>query len=260
MLVVQILNPDHELALYICDALQFISAFMVPISQCVPQIYISSLSFVPKQSLVVKKFRSRFPNTVVVTEGRPSQWPIVVFTAEHLKGRVRRLVFSHDESTFASISDDGIMCVCDSETGHCISGPFELPHNEFVYDGCSSHDGRRVLLEFRTYAVVLGIGTGEEQEQFRIEGWHFVFIRHDGRIASTHWIDEDGKVIPRTFWGASEDEGGDQTRIVVKLWDASNGVLISNRLFEVNDVARTRFSPDGHFLAVERDSEYVIEL
>jgi len=47
---------------------------------------------------------------------------------------------------------------------------------------------------------------------------------------------------------------------VVKLWDGSNGALISNRLFEVNDVARTKFSPDGHFLAVARKSESVIEL
>ena len=47
---------------------------------------------------------------------------------------------------------------------------------------------------------------------------------------------------------------------MVKLWDASNGSLISNRLFEVNDVARTKFSPDGRFLAVARKSESVIEL
>jgi len=31
-------------------------------------------------------------------------------------------------------------------------------------------------------------------------------------------------------------------------------------LFEVNDVTRTQFSPDGHFLAVEKKSESVIEL
>jgi len=90
----------------------------------------------------------------------------------------------------------------------------------------------------------LDIGTGEEQ--FRIKGLDFVFIRHDGRIASTHWIDED--------------KARYKTRIVVKLWDASNGALVSNRLFEVNDVAHTRFSPDGRFLAVARKSESAIEL
>jgi len=118
-------NPDHKLTVFIRDALRFISAFIIPISQSAPHIYVSSLSFVPEQSLVGTKFRSRFPNTIVVTEGKPSQWPMTVFTAEHHKDRVHHLVFSPDESTFASIGYK-IMCVCDSETGHCISGPFQL--------------------------------------------------------------------------------------------------------------------------------------
>jgi len=134
MLAGQTLNPDHKLTMFIRDALRFISAFIIPISQCAPQIYVSSLSFAPEQSLVATEFRSRFPNTIVVTEGKPSQWPMTVFTAEHHKHWVFRLVFSPDESTFASISacGDRIMCVCDSETGHCISGPFQLHYNESI--------------------------------------------------------------------------------------------------------------------------------
>jgi len=241
MLAGKTLNPDHKLMMFIRDALRFISAFIIPISQCAPQIYVSSLSFAPEKSLVATKFRSRFPNTIVVTEGKPSQWPMTVFTAEHHKDWVRHLVFSPDESTFAFISFK-IMCVCDSETGHCISGPFQLLYDESVYDACFSPGGRRILLEFKSYAVVLDIGTGEEQ--FRIKCLDSVFIRHDGRIASTHWIDKDG----------------DQTRTVVKLWDGSSGSLISNRLFVVNDVACTKFSPDGRLLAVAREFESVIEL
>ena len=101
------------------------------------------------------------------------------------------------------------------------------------------------------------------EEQFWIEGLDFVFIRHDGRIASTHWINNEGASDDSENEGASddsEDEDRDQTRIVVKLWDASNGALISDRLFEVNDVTGTRFSPNGRFLAVAGKSESVIEL
>jgi len=246
MLAGQTLNPDHKLTLFIRDALRFISVFITPISQSVPQIYVSSLSFASEQSLVATKYRSRFPNTVVVTEGKPRQWPMTVFTTEHHKSPVYRMVFLPDESTFASISRTNhkiIMCVCDSEIDHCISGPFELPYNELVYGACFSFDGRRILLKLESYAVVLDIETGEEQ--FRIEGLDFVFIRHNGRIASTHWI--------------GGDKGGDQT-LVVRLWDGSNCALISNRLFVVNDVTRTQFSPDGRFLAVARKSESVVEL
>jgi len=150
----------------------------------------------------------------VLAEGKPSQWPMVVFSAEHHKDRVRHMVFSPDESTFASISF-GILCVCDSETGHCISGPFKLPYNGPVNNARFSPDGKYLLLELESYATVLDIMTGKEQ--FWIKGSDFVFIRHNRRIASTHWVGEDGKVIRRTFWGDSEDEGGDQIRIAVKL-------------------------------------------
>jgi len=63
-------------------------------------------------------------------------------------------------------------------------------------------------------------------------------------------VDED--------WDGPQDESA--FRILVQLWDGGNGTLISNKLLEVNDVASTRFSPDGHFLAVERRSEDIIEL
>jgi len=172
---------------------------------------------------------------------------MTVFTAEHHKDLVHHLVFSPDESTFASISPYGnrIVCVCDSETGHCISGPFKLRHDESVYGACFSPGGRRILFKFKSYAVVLDIGTGEEQ--FWIKGLDFVFIQDGRRIASIDGIDKD--------------KDGNQTRIVVKLWDGSSGSLISNRLFVVNDAALpTQFSPDGRFLAVERESESVIEL
>jgi len=92
------------------------------------------------------------------------------------------------------------------------------------------------------------------EEQFQIEGYTFAFIhrdgRIDGRIASVHLVDGD--------WDGSQDEGA--SWILVQLWDGGNGTLISDRLLEVNDVASTRFSPDGHFLAVGRRSEDVIEL
>ena len=260
MLTGQALAPDQELTLFINDALRFISAFIIPISRYAPHIYVSALSFTPEQSLVALKFCSRFPNTVVVTEGKPSQWPMVVFTAEHHKDTVCHMVFSPNENTFASISGSHpeTVHVCDSETGHCISGPFKLPYNESLSGVCFSPDGKHILLKFNTYAVVLDTVTGEEQ--FRIKGRDFVFIHHDGRIASIHWIDEDGNFIQGNAFTDFEDQRGRSIGIRVMLWDASNGALISNRLFEVDDIADTRLSPDGHFLAVGRQSESVIEL
>jgi len=251
----QSLNPDNELTLFIHDAVQFVSTFLIPISQHAPHVYISALPFAPEESLVSRKFCPRFPNTLAVTQGKPSQWPMVEFTAEHHKDPVRHMVFSVDERTFASISLQ-TMYVCDSETGHCISGPFELSNCGEVYNACFSRDGKRILLRLNSFAVVWDIEMGEEQ--FQIEGYGFAFIHHDETIASTHWVDEDGNSSQRVALDVSEDEGS--TRLLVKFWDSSNGALIPNRLLEVNDVVATQISPDGRFLAVGRRSEDVIEL
>jgi len=252
----QPLSLDNELILFIHDALRFISAFIVPISRSAPHLYISALPFAPEQSRVIRKFHSRFPKILVVTEGKLSQWPMVVFTAEHHKGLVYYVSFSPDESTFVSISRPPgrhfeTIYVCDSETGHCISGPYELPYFGIGRNACFSPDGKRILLKFDSDIVVWDIEMGKEQ--LRIEGSDFAFIHHDRRIASTHtrWVDEgasDGSEVKRS------------TRLLVKLWDASNGALISNSLLEVNDVAVTQFSPDGRFLAVGKKYEDVIEL
>jgi len=64
-----------------------------------------------------------------------------------------------------------------------------------------------------------------------------------------------------------KDQGPRSTRILkVKLWNIGND--ISERLFEVTGVAVTkflgiaitRFSPDGQYLTVERQSENIVEL
>ena len=194
-----------------------------------------------------------------MTEGRPAQWPSTLFTAEH-GGSVECLVFSPDEKTFACISEESVY-ICDSETGHLISGSFDLEHHsEFEY-ACFSPNGTHILVRYYNSAIVLDIERGEEQ--FRIGGRDFVFIqcgRWCGRIASMDEDEDDDD-------DDDEDEDGSSiqtrlTRIRVKLWDVENGTPKSITLFEVTDVDAgvTRFSPDGQFLAIERRSEGAIEL
>ena len=239
----QTLDPGDELTSFIRDALRFISAFIVPISESAPHIYLSALPFSPERSLVADKFCSRFPNTPKVIEGKPVQWPMTIFTAEHHKGFVRSIVFSPDEKTFASISVEEIatMYICDSETGHRISGPFESKvKDSHCHGGCFDPDGKHFLLQCGDYAVVWGIERGKKQLEFEANNSAFVCHgRYHGRIASTHQ---------------------DQTEIWVKLRDAGNGVLLSNELFKVSDAGINQLSPDGRFLAIQRISLNVIEL
>ena len=247
LLAGQSLNPDNDLSPFIRDALRFISAFIVPISHSAPHVYLSALPLAPDQSHVARRFRSRFPNTFVVTQGKPSQWSMAVFTAEHLRYKVDNIAFSPDESTFLCRSSDTV-CICDSETGHCISSPFKVP--EYGYNALFSSTGRHILFRYWSYAIVWDIERGEEQ--LRIEGDDFAFVHRDGRIVSAHWVSRDENL--------DDSEDQDSFRIMIQFWDASNGALISKKLLEVNDVGCTKFSPDGHFLAIEKKSENVIEL
>jgi len=274
--------------LFIRDALRFILAFLTPISDSAPQIYLSALPFAPECSLVAKKFCPRFPNTLMISDGRPSQWPIINFVAEHHRSAVSCIVSSPDEKTFVSISSHATMYVCDSETGHCISGPFELEIRPTHTPGLHAYfspDGKHILVRSRDSdtlhcpcpAVVWNIEKGEEV--FRIEGFDFMFIHcgcNEGRIASMDWIDEDGFLVQEvtstdsedtSTYSEDEDESSirtvaseDQrpTRILVKLWDIRNGIF--DRLFEVTGVTVAKFSPNGQYLAVERQSESVVEL
>jgi len=223
---------------------------MTPISKSAPHIYLSALPFAPEHSLVAKKFSSRFPNTLTVAEGRPAQWPFTIFTAEHDNCSVRYLVFSPDEKTFAFISDEKIY-ICESETGHLISGPLQLRHHLSPrHDVSFSFNGTYILVGDDDSAVIWDIKRGEEQ--FEIEGSGFVFIYHGHWRGSIASINRIGESKPPT-WMLS-------TQIAVKLWDVENGTPKSSRLFKVMDAGVTRFSPDGRFLAVERKSEEVIEL
>jgi len=257
--------------LFIRDTLRFISAFLVPISQSAPQIYLSALPFTPERSLVSQKFRPRFPNTLTISDGRPSEWPKNIFVAEHHKYPVECIVLSPDEKTFVSTSLSSLdetttSYVCDSETGHRISGPFESKGGRHfiwrtgAFDACFSPDGKHILVRISDNAVVWEIERGEKVSQ--IEGFDFVFIhcgRNKGRIASMEWIDEDGSSIQSI---TSKDHPTRTLR--VKLWDIGNDT--SDSLFEVTDVAEffgipiARFSPNGQYLAVGRRSENVIEL
>jgi len=133
---------------------------IISISQHAPHVYLSALPFMPEEFYVVKKFCPRFSNTLAITQGKPSQWLMVVFTAEHHKEYVWHMVFSANECTFASISLQ-TMYVYDSETGHCILGLFELP--SYIHNACFSPDGNHILLQFCSYAVVWNIEMREEQ-------------------------------------------------------------------------------------------------
>ena len=105
--------------------------------------------------------------------------------------------------------------LCISETGHCISGPFEIPDGN---DACLSPSGRHTLFKTDSYAVVWDIEMSEEQ--FQIRGFDFAFVHHDGTIVSVNQEESldnsrqkgtNGILIQ--FWDAPF-----YTQLVFKMW------------------------------------------
>jgi len=90
------------------------------------------------------------------------------------------IVLSPDKKTFVSTllwDMTTTSYVCNSETGHCISGPFELKESNYLWDtgvldACFSPNRKHILVIFRMplfhYAVVWEIERGEKVSQ--IEG------------------------------------------------------------------------------------------
>ena len=199
MLAGQTLDPNNKLTLFIHDTLQFVLAFIIPISKNALYIYLSALPFVPEHSLIAEKFSSRFPNMLTVTEGRPAQQPFTIFTAEYDRHSVQCLVFSPDKKILASISDYNVY-VCDSETGHLISGPFQLKYCVWFQAAYFCPIGTNILVRDYDSAVIQDIK--RSKEQFTIEGRDFVFIQYGhwhSSIVSFDWKDKDGSSIQMDF-------------------------------------------------------------
>ena len=190
---------------------------------------------------------------------------MIVFVAEHHKDPVRCIVSSSDDKTFASVSENGVIYVCDSATGHCTSGPFRLRDVDLSdwgtgLDVCFSPDGKHILIRCRPETILscraIVWDTERGEEVLQIEGFDFVFIHHGrykGNIASMHWTDEDGFLIQAIARGVQRP-----TRIQVQLWDVRNG--ISDRLFDVANVTVAQFSPNGQYLAIGRRSKNAVKL
>ncbi|KAF5362360.1 hypothetical protein D9756_002793 [Leucocoprinus leucothites] len=122
-----VIMQENGITEFVRDALQFVAAFGVPITQSAPHIYLSALPFAPEQSLVGKYFLPRFPRLLTLTTGKPDHWSQCVFVLEsNLNDPITAVTFSHDERSFASVSRKGSICIWDSEMGIQISGPFTI--------------------------------------------------------------------------------------------------------------------------------------
>ncbi|KAJ3560637.1 hypothetical protein NP233_g10706 [Leucocoprinus birnbaumii] len=125
-------TQSQDFTAFLYDALRFVIAFIEPITQSAPHIYISALPFSPELSLIAEQWLPKFPKTLMLTMGRPTSWSPFVFSSNIPGGEkssfIGSLSFSPDQKSFvAAASDSTAFSVYDSEMGTLLSGPFS--HN-----------------------------------------------------------------------------------------------------------------------------------
>jgi WD40 repeat protein len=160
----------------------------------------------------------------------PTDWSSCVFTSEHHSDWVSSVAFSPDEKYFVSGSWDGTICICDSETGNLISGPFRGP--DHVRSSFFDFDGGRVWASFYHGQIVgWDVDSGNECAQFPA-GEKFEDI-----IGCCWFRQYHGIVSVSKYKGT------------VALWKGFNGKQMSILLKIPTGGHRVSFSPNGFNMA-----------
>jgi WD40 repeat protein len=212
------------------DAIRFVAAFTVVISQSAPHLYLSAVPFAPEQSKVAQQFLPHFPQTFSVNMGKAVHWPAFWAVLEGHSGTVNSVSFSHDGRRIVSGSDDCTIRIWDARTGVIVAGPF-YGHTDKVLSVAFSHDSKRVVSGSRdrtvrvwdaeTGAILLG--------PFRVHtSVAYVTISPDGKqiisgcpLWECIWNAETGVTVSDSYEGHScynlirrETNNFDITRVV----------------------------------------------
>ncbi|KAF5362435.1 hypothetical protein D9756_002759 [Leucocoprinus leucothites] len=249
-----IMAGDVNLTEFIRDALQFVAAFSIPITQSAPHIYLSALPFAPEESLVAKHFLLRFPRLLTLDTGKPSHWSPCVFVSEHRGRLIAALTFSPDEKIFASGDYDGQICIWDSEMGILISGPLirSVGDRSSVFSLDFSPDGNHLVAAYGKQDVVIwDVESGEEHLCFG------GFLEQSGtvpphsntseEIVSAVYSKDGHTIVSRSRYNVTFRDTWELC-CRVRLWDVRTGASQILLDFPSSDNEYS-LSPDAHFVA-----------
>ncbi|KAH8806929.1 hypothetical protein DL96DRAFT_602527 [Flagelloscypha sp. PMI_526] len=205
------------------DTLSFMSSLVGPIHQSYPHIYLSSLSFAPRKSLVARNFHKYLQGSFTAT-GIQDTWlhGLVI----NVGAQVEAIAFSPDGHQIVTGSEDKKVQVWDAESGAAIGEPL-LGHEGSINSVVFSPDGRQIVSgsedgTVRVWDAVSGAAVREP------------LLGHTDEVSSVAFSPDGLQIVSGSF---------DHT---VRVWDAESGVAVGGPfLGHVNFVSSVAFSPDG---------------
>jgi WD40 repeat protein len=252
--------------LFANDATKLVAAFGGMISQSAPHIYLSALSFAPKNSLVARKYRPEFCGAISLTAGQVNDWPAIIRV---IKANVRHVCFLPDGKRIISNEYSGLN-IQDAETGERVFGPL----HSYPMSAFSLHGSHIACPYFYAYTISVWDSrngekvttlNGHEQNirsiAFSPDGKSiasaddynlFMFNIETGRTLLTKDIYANISHKPHSFNNIAFSEGGSRIIYAIRnnilMLDGHTGDIV-RRLPIVDDWTTMAFSPDRRMVA-----------
>ncbi|KIL65494.1 hypothetical protein M378DRAFT_10853 [Amanita muscaria Koide BX008] len=263
------------------DGIRFARVIGGVISESTPHLYVSGLAFLPKNSMLSRHVKAKFPKIPRIVFGGAIDWPSLQLSIRGHTDSVTSIVFSPDGKRIASGSEDKTICIWDAETGLQVGNPLQ-GHADKVTSVAFSPDGKRIASgsldkTIRIWDAETGLQRGNPLKGHTGFVTSVAFSPDGIRIASgsqdktisiwdaeaglqmgnplkghTHWVravafSPDGKRIASGSYGNT-----------VYIWNTQTGLQVGNPLKgHTRGVSSVAFSPDGKRIASGSDDETI---
>ncbi|KAE9402798.1 WD40 repeat-like protein, partial [Gymnopus androsaceus JB14] len=208
------------------DIQQFIQIFGKMIGEATPHLYLSGVTFTPKDSVIFQQFTSQLDKSLVTCKGQKYSWPSQQAVLTGHKLWVNSVTFSSDGMRIISGSSDHTVHIWNAEIGMIIGESLQ-GHTSSVNSVAFSPDDKRIVSGSSDCKVCIwnaetGLIIGEP-----LQG-------HTSSVNSVAFSPDGKRIVSGS---------ADQT---VRIWNVETGEIIGESLQRhtagVNSVA---FSPDG---------------